>query len=45
MGLGPIREIAAVAGNRGPYREDVAVLWDWGPHDVAMALDLVGASP
>ncbi len=44
-GLGPIREIAAVAGDRGPYREDMPVLWDWGPHDVAMSLDLVGALP
>lgn len=33
--------IRASAGNTGPYRADVSVLWDWGPHDVAMALDLV----
>jgi predicted dehydrogenase len=33
--------IRASAGNTGPYRTDASVLWDWGPHDVAMALDLV----
>ena len=33
--------IRASAGNTGPYRADVSVLWDWGPHDVAMVLDLV----
>lgn len=37
------RTIRAVAGNRGPFRPDVPVLWDWGPHDVAMCLDLLGA--
>ena len=45
LGLGPIREIAAVAGNWGPYRDDIPVLWDWGSHDVAMCLDLVGTLP
>ena len=43
--LGMIREIEAEAGNQGPYREDVPVLWDWGPHDVAMCLDLLGEPP
>ncbi|HZJ12222.1 MAG TPA: Gfo/Idh/MocA family oxidoreductase [Methyloceanibacter sp.] len=33
--------IRSSAGNAGPYRPDVSVLWDWGPHDIAMALDLV----
>jgi predicted dehydrogenase len=33
--------IRASAGNTGPHRTDVSVLWDWGPHDIAMALDLV----
>lgn len=40
--LGPLTAIHAVAGNRGPYRADASVLWDWGPHDVAMALRLAG---
>jgi len=43
--LGMIHEIEAEAGNQGPYREDVPVLWDWGPHDVAMCLDLLGEPP
>lgn len=43
--LGMLREIEAEAGNQGPYREDVPVLWDWGPHDVAMCLDLLRESP
>lgn len=38
---GKPRGIRASAGNTGPYRKDISVLWDWGPHDVAMALDLV----
>jgi predicted dehydrogenase len=37
---GRIRAIRASAGNHGPYRPDVSVLWDWGPHDVAMCLAL-----
>ena len=44
-GLGAIRIIDAEAGNQGPFREDVPVLWDWGPHDVAMCLDLLHRPP
>jgi predicted dehydrogenase len=43
--LGPVRDIEAEAGARGPYRPDVPVLWDWGAHDVAMCLDLLRESP
>lgn len=39
--LGPIKSIKASAGNRGPYRAETSVLWDWGPHDLAMCLTLV----
>jgi predicted dehydrogenase len=39
--LGPIRSIESSAGNYGPYRVDVPVLWDWAPHDLAMCLTLV----
>lgn len=42
---GGVREIRGEAGNHGPYRTDVSVLWDWGPHDVAMCLDLMGCVP
>jgi predicted dehydrogenase len=40
---GPVRSIEAAAGGPGPYRAGVSTLWDWGPHDVAMCLDLLGA--
>ena len=39
--LGAVRSIASSAGNIGPYRKDVSVLWDWGAHDLAMCLTLV----
>jgi predicted dehydrogenase len=42
---GGVREIHSEAGNHGPYRADVSVLWDWGPHDVAMCLDLMQEAP
>jgi predicted dehydrogenase len=37
--------ISGAAGNDGPFRPDAPVLWDYGPHDIAMCLDLVGATP
>jgi predicted dehydrogenase len=40
-----ITAITGLAGNHGPYRDDASVLWDWGPHDVAMILDLMGTAP
>ncbi len=43
--LGAIRAIESEAGAFGPYRADVPVLWDWGPHDVAMCLELLRSSP
>jgi predicted dehydrogenase len=43
--IGMIRRIVCNAGNWGPFRQDVTALWDWGPHDVAMCLDVVEASP
>jgi predicted dehydrogenase len=39
--LGPVHSITSSAGNHGRYRKDVSVLWDWGPHDLAMCLTLV----
>lgn len=42
---GAIRALATRAGNMGPFRREAPVLWDWGAHDVAMCLDLLGASP
>ena len=43
--LGPPRRVRGWAGNRGPFRRDTPVLWDWGAHDVAMCLDLLGQLP
>ena len=43
--FGAISEIRGEASNVGPFRHDVPVLWDWGAHDVAMCLDLLGAAP
>lgn len=43
--VGGIKRIRSVAGADGPYRNDVPVLWDWGPHDVSMCLDLLRQSP
>ncbi len=40
-----LQEIESAGGNQGPFRDNVPALWDWGPHDVAMILDLVGAGP
>lgn len=42
--FGPVRAIRASAGARGPYRSQWPVLWDWGPHDVSMCLDLIPGS-
>jgi len=43
--LGRLLYTRACGGNRGPVRTDATVLWDWGPHDVAMSLDLFGSFP
>ncbi len=44
-GGGRISSIRGRAGNHGPYRGDTPVLWDWGPHDVAMCIDLMSGPP
>jgi len=43
--LGAIREVESEAGQEGPFRADVTPLWDWGPHDAALAIDLMGGPP
>jgi predicted dehydrogenase len=42
---GALHAISGLAGNMGPFRTDPSVLWDWGAHDVALALDIAGALP
>ena len=43
--FGTVRAVHSEAGNHGPFRRDTPVLWDWGAHDVAMCLDLIGSFP
>ena len=40
-----IISINSVAGGNGPYRKDVRALWDWGSHDIAMTIDIMGSNP
>ncbi len=42
---GNIRYLFFEGMNNGPYRDDMSALWDWAPHDIAMALDLLGSKP
>ena len=39
-----LTEVATRAGGNGP-RRDYSVLWDYGPHDVAMLFGLIGSDP
>jgi predicted dehydrogenase len=45
LSLGRITGIVSAGGRRGPFRSDTPALWDWGSHDVAMVLYLVGSEP
>ena len=38
---GKINYIHAEGMNFGPFRQDVSVLWDWSPHEIAMCLDFL----
>ena len=40
-----IISINSVAGGNGPFRKDVRALWDWGSHDIAMSIDIMGSTP
>ena len=42
---GPVTKVQSIGGHWGPFRPETPVLWDWGPHDVALSLDLIGKSP
>lgn len=42
---GRVRFIVGEGMNNGPYRDDMSCLWDWGPHDLALTLDLLGELP
>lgn len=43
--MGPIHSIQSSAGDWGPFRTDTPLLWDRGPHDIAMCLDLMKKTP
>jgi len=43
--IGKIKYISTEGMNYGPIRKDVSALWDWGPHDISMAIDLLGSLP
>ncbi len=42
---GGARLIRSYGGNQGPFRDDTPALWDYGAHDVALAIDLMDATP
>lgn len=43
--IGALRHIESRGGNSGPDRTYISALWDYGPHDLAYALDLLGHNP
>jgi len=43
--LGPIRYLMFEGLSNGPFRNDVSVLWDWLPHPLSMALELIPGGP
>lgn len=43
--FGPIRSIQSEGGNQGPFRPNYSPLWDYGPHDISMCLDLMKSPP
>lgn len=43
--FGPIAGLTSIGGGWGPFRWDEPVIWEWGAHEVAMALDLIGMRP
>ena len=43
--IGAPRRLRGTWANKGPVRPDVSGLWDYGPHAIAVCLDLVGGEP
>ena len=41
----PVQVMMSEGMALGPFREDVPALWDWGPHDVSLCIDLIGQPP
>ena len=40
-----LKSIYTLGGDYGPFRKDVSSLWDWGPHDLSMCLEIIGEYP
>jgi predicted dehydrogenase len=40
-----VKCIRSEGGNQGPFRKGFSALWDYGAHDLAMAVDLMGEGP
>lgn len=43
--LGAPRSIKTAGGKQGPFDRATPPLWDYGPHDISMCLDLLGETP
>lgn len=43
--IAPVRAILSEGGNLGPFKPAAPPLWDYGAHDVSLALDLIGEPP
>jgi predicted dehydrogenase len=43
--LGPVLGICSAGGQLRSPNHEVAPLWDYGPHDVALSLDFMGQAP
>lgn len=43
--LGEIQYISYEGVNNGPYRSDMSILWDMGPHPISLVLDLYQKDP
>ena len=42
---GGTETLRLVNGNKGPIRAETPVIWDWGAHEVAIAIDLFDGPP
>lgn len=43
--MGKLIRVQSAGGAPLPIRDSISPLWDWGPHDISLILDLVGLKP
>ena len=43
--MGKLIRVQSKGGAPLPFRDSISPLWDWGPHDLSLVLDLVGMKP